>query len=110
MIRDIAFAPDGTLYALEYDSNGLLAPGNQGALWKVNPDGTRTLVFSDGLENPTGLAIHDGAFYISDFGHSSTDGEVVRIAAIPEPKTWAFMALGIGAIGWMRRRVRSGDH
>jgi len=107
MISDIAFAPDGTLYALEYDSNGLLAPGSQGALWKLNPDGSRTLVFSDGLENPSGLAIHDGAFYISDFGHSSTDGEVVRIAAVPEPETWALMLAGVGVVGFVRRRSRA---
>jgi glucose/arabinose dehydrogenase len=107
MISDLAFGADGTLYALEYDSNGLLAPGSQGALWKVNPDGSRTLVFSDGLQNPTGLAIRDGAFYVSDFGQSSTQGEVVEIAAVPEPETWAFMLFGIGGIGLLLRRRRA---
>ena len=105
MLSDLAFAADGTLYALEYDSNGLLAPGDQGALWKVNVDGSRTLVYAGSdLVDPTGLAIRDGAFYISDFGHSSGHGEVLKIAAVPEPETWAFVLLGIGAIGWMRRR------
>jgi glucose/arabinose dehydrogenase len=105
MLSDIAFAADGTLYALEYDSNGLLAPGDQGALWKVNADGSRTLVYAGSdLVNPTGLAIRDGAFYVSDFGHSAGQGEVVVIAAVPEPETWALLALGLGAIGLVRRR------
>jgi sugar lactone lactonase YvrE len=105
MLSDLAFAADGTLYALEYDSNGLLVPGDQGALWKVNADGSRTLVYTDSnLVNPTGLAIRDGTFYVSDFGHSSGHGEVLAIAAVPEPGTWALLGLGIGAIGWARRR------
>jgi hypothetical protein len=60
MLTDIAFGADGSLYALEYDSNGLLAPGSGGALWKVAADGSRSLVFSDGLVSPTGLAIGPG--------------------------------------------------
>jgi hypothetical protein len=60
MLSDIAFASDCTKYALEYDSNGLLQPGSQGALWKVNADGSRLLVHSGSdLVNPTGLAIRD---------------------------------------------------
>jgi len=48
----------------------------------------------------------DGAFYVSDFGNSSSNGEVVLIAAVPEPETWALMAVGFAAIAWLRRRVR----
>jgi len=105
MLSDIAFDASGTLYALEYDSNGLLAPGSQGALWKVNADASRTLIYTGSdLVNPTGLAIRDNAFYVSDFGHSTGQGEVVLIAAVPEPETWALLALGLGAIGFVRRR------
>jgi len=105
MLSDIAFDASGTLYALEYDSNGLLAPGSQGALWKVNADGSRTLIYTGSdLVNPTGLAIRDNSFYVSDFGHSTRQGEVVVIAAVPEPETWALLAFGLGAIGLVRRR------
>jgi hypothetical protein len=104
MISDLAFGADGSLYALEYDSNGLLAPGSGGALWKVGDDGSRSLVFDGGLVNPTGLAIGSDGFYVSNFGASSGDGQVLRIAPIPEPQTYALMALGLAAIGMLKRR------
>jgi sugar lactone lactonase YvrE len=104
MLTDIAFGADGSLYALEYDSNGLLQAGSGGALWKVASDGTRSLVFSDGLESPTGLAIGADGFYVSNFGASSGQGQVVLIAAIPEPETYALMLFGLGAIGFLQRR------
>jgi len=56
------------------------------------------------LVNPTGLAIRDGCLYVSDFGHGTGQGEVVRITAVPEPETWAPLALGLGAIGFVRGR------
>ena len=34
MLPDIAFGADGSLYALEYDSDGLLAPGTGGARFR----------------------------------------------------------------------------
>ena len=104
MLSDIAFGADGSLYALEYDSNGLLAPGSGGALWRVASDGSRSLVFNDGLVSPTGLAIGADGFYVSNFGSSSGQGQVLLIAAIPEPETYALMLLGLGALGVMRRR------
>jgi sugar lactone lactonase YvrE len=107
MLTDLGFGADGSLYALEYDSNGLLNPGDQGALWKVAGDGSRSLVFDDGLVHPTGLAIGSDGFYVSNFGASSGQGEVVRItAAIPEPSTYALMLAGLGTIGWLKRRRR----
>ena len=86
MLSDIAFGADGSLYALEYDSNGRLAPGSGGALWKVASDGSRSLVFNDGLVSPTGLAIGADGFYVSNFGSSSGQGQVLLIAAIPSPR------------------------
>lgn len=108
MLTDLAFSADGSLYALEFDTNGLLSPGDGGALWKLAADGTRSLV-TDMLVNPTGLAIgSDGSIYVSNFGHSSGEGQVVRIsAAIPEPETYALMLAGLTAIALQIRRRKS---
>jgi hypothetical protein len=78
-IIDIAFDRKGRLYVLEFDTNGFLVPGSTGALWRVGRDGGRTLLASEGLVNPGGLAIGRGAIYISNHSTSPTDGEIVRI-------------------------------
>lgn len=61
-----------------------------------------------GLIAPTGLEIgKDGAFYVTNFGASAGNGQVLRIAAVPEPGTWAMMIAGFGLVGAaMRRRQR----
>ena len=105
-ITDLAFGKDGNLYVLEFDSNGLLNPGDGGSLWRVAPDGSKSLAFSDGLVQPTGLEVGaDGAFYVSNHGNSVGQGEVLRIAPVPEPQTYALMLAGLAAVaGWARRR------
>jgi len=82
----------------------VLNPGSSGALWKVGADGSRSLVFSEGLENATGLAIGADGFYVSNFGSSSGQGQVLLVVAIPEPETYALMLLGLGAMGVLRRK------
>ncbi len=105
-ITDLVFGPDGGLYVLEFDANGILNPGDGGALWRIAVDGTRSLLF-DGLVQPTGLAIgSDGAFYVSNFGDSSGQGQVLRIAAVPEPGTVALLLVGTIGIGALRSRAR----
>ncbi len=82
MAIDIAFDSADHLYVLEHDDNGLLQPGSQGNLWRIAPDGTRELLFSEGLVGPTGMAIGpDDTVYISNFGNGGVGaGEVWRIA------------------------------
>lgn len=104
-LSDLAFGADGTLYALELDSNGLATPGAGGALVRINGDGSKTTLFNQGLVFATGLAIgSDGAFYVSRFGNQAGVGEVLRIAAIPEPGSWTMMLIGFGALGAISRR------
>lgn len=106
-ITDIAFGADGSLYVLELDSDGLAGPAVGGALVRLAPDGTRETIYDQGLVMPTGLAVGpDGAFYVSNFGAAAGIGQVLRIAAIPEPATWAMMIAGFGLIGAMARRAR----
>lgn len=108
---DIAFAGDGSVYVLEVDANSLLVPGNAGALIRVAPDGSRSTIFSKGLVAPTGLAIGgDGALYVANYSSSAPGrGEVLRIAAVPEPATWAMMIGGFGMVGGTLRRRRIGQ-
>jgi hypothetical protein len=106
-ISDIAFGQDGSLYVLQLDSNGPAQPGGVGSIVKVAPGGARETIFS-GLATPTGLEIGpDGALYVSNFSNRAGVGEVLRIAYVPEPASWAMMILGFGLVGGAaRRRVR----
>ena len=71
-IIDLAFDEDGTLYVLQI-GNGFAGPGGPplkapGQLIRVNPDGSRTVVYA-GLFYPGGVAIGpDGAAYVTNFG------------------------------------------
>ena len=80
-IIDIAFGPDGSLYVLEFARNGLLA-GPFSRLIRVAPNGTRTTVLDQGLIAASGLAIaSNGDIYISNFGTSPTNGQVLLLRA-----------------------------
>jgi hypothetical protein len=78
-IIDIAFDEEGTLYVLEIFQNGLLSGDPRGALIRVEQDGTQHVV-SDDLFTPGGLALRDGAAYVSNCGTCANDGEVLRIS------------------------------
>lgn len=103
-IIDIEFGPDGTLYVLEYDSNGIIIPGNVGGLWAVSADGlTKELLLSDGLEHPAGLAAGpDGTLYITNKSGGDGEGELLAVV-VPEPST---SLLGAAAFGMLARRKR----
>lgn len=106
-ITDVAFGGDGSLYVLELDADGLLGPGTGGALIRVAPNGRRTTVLDTGLVTPTGLAIGgDGALYVANYSAAPGRGEVVRIASVPEPATWAMLIGGFGLVGTGLRRRR----
>ncbi len=84
-ISDLAF--DGkNLLVLEIAANGLLDPKSPGALIRLAPDGTRTVLASAGLVAPTGLAVGNGSIYISNYGvfpgtGPGPHGEVVSLPA-----------------------------
>ena len=64
---------------LEFQKAGLLSADRTGALIRVNPGGSQTEIASTGLVNPAGLAIRNGAAYVSNFGTAPGIGQVVRI-------------------------------
>ncbi|WP_327358889.1 ScyD/ScyE family protein [Streptomyces sp. NBC_01304] len=77
-VIDLAFDRDGSLYVLELAHNGMLSGDPSGALIKVKRDGTHQIVTTD-LTGPGGLAIRDGAAYVTDCGVCAGTGTVVRI-------------------------------
>jgi hypothetical protein len=86
-IIDVALAPDGSLYVLEFNRGGMLSidPADpatlEGQLTRIAPDGTREVVASEGLVAPTGLAIAaDGSPHVAVFGVAGAMGQVWRIA------------------------------
>ena len=90
-IIDVALAPDGSLYVLEFNRAGMLSidPANpatlEGQLTRIAPDGTREVVASEGLIAPTGLAIDaEGTPYVAVFGVLGNMGQVWRIAPAAE--------------------------
>ena len=78
-IIDIAFGPDHSLYVLEIAHNGLLSGDTTGALIRVDANGSRTVIASEGLMMPTGLALRDGKAYVSNCGVCADIGEVLAI-------------------------------
>lgn len=83
-IIGIDFGPDGSMYVLEIATNSLLTASEEnppvGALWRVWPSGSVTLVASEGLIAPGGLAVAgDGSVYVSNFSILPGLGQIVRI-------------------------------
>jgi hypothetical protein len=91
MIGGIAFDPQGRLLVLEIDTAGLSDPSPlpaHGAVIRINADGSRTSLASDGLEFPLGLAVaSDGTIYTTNYGIlpgmpgpvPGATGEIVKI-------------------------------
>jgi hypothetical protein len=88
-IIDIAFDKRGRLYVLEIATNGLLSAGENelpvGRLVRVNKDGSRTTLASEGLNAPGGFVLGHGAAYITNNSilpgaGLPVSGEVVKVA------------------------------
>ena len=83
-IIDIAFDRHGRLYVLEIATGGLLnTPEGAlpvGRLVRVNRDGSRTTLASEGLNAPGGFVLGHGAAYITNNSILSGAGEVVKVA------------------------------
>jgi sugar lactone lactonase YvrE len=79
-IIDIAFDRRGRLHVLEIATNGILSGDFTGRLVRVNRNGSRTVLASEGLFAPGGFAIaHDGSIYVTNNGILAGAGQVLRI-------------------------------
>lgn len=79
-VVDITFGRDGSLYVVEIDSTGLLAPPDMiGSLIRVAPNGTRTTI-ADALFSPGGVALGpDGTPYVTVCSVCPGGGQVLRL-------------------------------
>jgi sugar lactone lactonase YvrE len=106
-IIDLAYAPDGSLYVLQIDTNGLASPlgPGPGQLIRVEPGtGARTTVLSDPLLFPGGLLITPGgSIYVSNLAVSAGGGQVLLV---PEPATAAVLVAGVMPPLLLRARRR----
>jgi DNA-binding beta-propeller fold protein YncE len=108
-IIDLTFDDEGMLYVLQVSSNGLASPMGPGSglLLQIDPlTGVRTTIASEGLVFPGAVAVGpDGALYVTNHSNTSAGGQVLRIAAVPEPASLALCGLGILAVKALRRRL-----
>lgn len=108
-ITDLVIDALGTIYVLQIAPEDQFGTG-PGSIKRVNGDGSLTTIYA-GLTMPTGLELGaDGAFYVTNFSPVAGIGQVLRIAAVPEPATWAMLIMGFGMVGAVMRprRVRFG--
>ena len=78
IIQGLTRGPDGSLYVLEHAS-GATGFGGPGDIIRIQPNGTRSVVYQ-GLTRPGSIVIgSDQAIYVSNRGTSVGTGEVLKI-------------------------------
>jgi hypothetical protein len=81
-VTSLAFAPDGTLYAVQISDEGLASGGPPiGSLLRVARDGSgqTTAAVASGLFAPYGVAIRQGSAYVSVCSVCAIGGQVIKI-------------------------------
>lgn len=78
-LTDLAFDRQGRLLALTFARDGIAAPPSPGVLTRLEKDGSRTVLASDGLAAATGLAVRGDEVFVSNNGTSQGTGSVVRL-------------------------------
>jgi sugar lactone lactonase YvrE len=77
-LTDLAFARDGSLYAVEISTEGLLT-GPIGSLKRITPGSSSHETIAGGLFAPYGVALARKAAYVSTCAVCTGGGEVIRI-------------------------------
>jgi hypothetical protein len=77
-LTDLAFAADGTLYAVEISSAGLLS-GPIGALVRITPDASEHTTVLGDIFAPYGVALAGNNAYVSTCAVCAGGGQVIKI-------------------------------
>jgi hypothetical protein len=79
-VTDLAFGPDGTLYAVEITAAGLLSGNlNAGAVVAIAPRTHTQRIVADNLFAPYGIALRGGYAYVTTGSVAPGGGQVLRI-------------------------------
>ncbi len=78
-LTDLAFARDGSLYAVQIAANGLLN-GPIGSLVKINPGSSQHETIAGDLFAPYGVALRGDSAYVSTCTVCAGGGEVLKLA------------------------------
>lgn len=77
-VTDLAFAPDGTLYAVEIATKGLTG-SPIGSVVRIPAGGGTPTTVVGGLFAPYGIALHHGSAYVTTYSVAAHAGQVLRI-------------------------------
>jgi hypothetical protein len=79
-VTDLAFGPDGSLYAVQLSATGLGNPG-PGSVVRIPPGGRgEHTTVAAGLPAPYGITLHDNAAYVTTHATEAGQGQVLKIA------------------------------
>jgi hypothetical protein len=77
-VTDLAFGRDGSLYAVQIATNGLLQ-GPKGSLVRVSRTGGKPTVIAGNLPSPYGVAVQGRSAYVSTCSVCAGGGQVIRV-------------------------------
>lgn len=79
-VVDIAFGPDGSLYALEFTHTSMFGPSRGvGALMRIRGEGQTPELVLDKVDHPGGIAIRNRSAYITTCSVCASTGSVVKL-------------------------------
>ncbi|MEV0458933.1 ScyD/ScyE family protein [Catellatospora methionotrophica] len=79
-VVDIAFGPDGSLYALEFTHTSMFGPSRGvGALMRIKGEGKAPEMVLDKVDHPGGIAIRNRSAFITTCSVCATTGSVMKL-------------------------------